>query len=86
MESYHIVLDYVTPESGPVMKWIVTITFQILSHSLTLAKKAHANILKNSLFSTSCKLVPPMYNPDVLVEDFYYSICTLYMQVSSLNC
>lgn len=71
MESYHIILDYVTPESAPVMKWIVTTTFQILSHSLMFARKAHANVLKNSLFSTSCKLVPPMYNLDVLVEDFY---------------
>lgn len=44
------------------MKLIVTNAFQILSHSLILAEKAHGNILK---------FVPHMYNPDVFVEDFY---------------
>lgn len=83
--NYCILLDYVTSESGPVIKWIVTTTFQLLSYSLTLAKKAHANILKNNLFLTTCKLVPPLYNPEVSAEDFCWSICTLYMQVNSLN-
>lgn len=71
MESDHIVLNYFTPKSGPVTKWIVTTTFQILSHSLMLPEKAHTNILENSLFFISCTLVPHMHNPDVLVEDFF---------------